>query len=169
MSGNAKDSGVSRSADGEQGGDGGGGRGDSEPRTKKQHETDEELYQKAASLVFGGGLYSKLLRYAGPEGIAHLRGDRKWRKAMDELPADDLRELKLPVVTRPDDVDLALLRQLLTEPTSATLMGKPSGPWTLNELGWNPLLQVAVDKLYHLLSSGCVGSGTHFTSGEKWW
>lgn len=33
----------------------------------------------------------------------------------------------------------------------------------------NPLLRVTVDKLHHLLSSGGVGSGAHFTSGEKWW
>ena len=129
-----------------------GGRGaDSEPETKKQRlaathgeksvETDEELYQKALSLVFGGELYFKLLQYAGPEGIAHLRGDRKWRKAMDELSADDLRALRLPVVERPDDVDLTLLRQLLTEPASSANAGRKSGCWTLNELGWKTLLR----------------------------
>ena len=109
MSGRAKTSAVSRSAVGEGGGDGGDGRGDSEPKTKKQRlaaatsseksvATDDGFYQKAVSLVFGGELYFKLLQYAGPEGIAHLRGDRKWRKAMDDLPADDLRALDLPVV-----------------------------------------------------------------------
>ena len=33
----------------------------------------------------------------------------------------------------------------------------------------NPLLHVAVDKLYHLLSSGGVGNGAHFKDGESWW
>ena len=143
MSGKAKTSGVSRSAVGD---DHDHDRGDSEPKTKKQRlltaaasdqnaETEEDLYQKAVSLVFGGELYAKLLRYAGPEGIAHLRGDRKWRMAMDELPADDLRLLDLPVVERPDDVDLTLLRQLLTEPAPTALMGRASSSWTLNELG----------------------------------
>ena len=141
MSGKAKTSGVSRSAVGDDH-----DRGDSEPKTKKQRlltaaasdqnaETEEDLYQKAVSLVFGGELYAKLLRYAGPEGIAHLRGDRKWRMAMDELPADDLRLLDLPVVERPDDVDLTLLRQLLTEPAPTALMGRVSSSWTLNDLG----------------------------------
>ena len=143
MSGKAKTSGVSRSAVGD---DHDHDRGDSEPKTKKQRlltaaasdqnaETEEDLYQKAVSLVFGGELYAKLLRYAGPEGIAHLRGDRKWRKAMDELPADDLRGLHLPVVKRPDDVDLTLLRELLTEPAPTALIDQASGSWTLNELG----------------------------------
>ena len=151
MSGKAKTSGVSRSAVGD-GGGGAGGRGDSEPKTKKQRlsvaagseksvETDEELYQKAVSLVFGGELYSKLLQYAGPEGIAHLRDDRKWRKAMDELPVDDRKGLNLPVVERPDDVDLTLLRQLLTEPASTAHAGRKSGCWTLSELGWKILVR----------------------------
>ena len=151
MSGKAKTSGVSPSAVGD-GGGGAGGRGDSEPKTKKQRlsvaagseksvETDEELYQKAVSLVFGGELYSKLLQYAGPEGIAHLRGDRKWRKAMDELPVDDRKGLNLPVVERPDDVDLTLLRQLLTEPASTAHAGRKSGCWTLSELGWKILVR----------------------------
>ena len=162
MSGKAKTSGVSRSAVGDDN-----DRGDSEPKTKKQRlltaasvqnaETEEELYQKAIALVFGGELYAKLLRYAGPEGIAHLRGDQKWRKAMDDLPADDLRALKLPVVERPDDVDLTLLRQMLTEPISSAYPGQDSG-WTLSELGWkilvkSPLTSNAV--IEGMISSDC--------------
>lgn len=147
MSGKAKSSGVSRSAGGEGGGDGRGDRGDSEPKTKKQRliaagsdqntETEEELYQKAVALVFGGQLYFKLLQYAGRDGIRHLRGDRHWRKAMDELPADDLRQLKLPAVPRPSDIDLSLLRSLLTVKTSA---GDGCSGWTLNDLGWEVLV-----------------------------
>ena len=168
MSGRAKASGVSRPTTDGGTNDDDRGRGDSEPKTKKQrlldqkeadeqNETDEELYQKAVALVFGGELYAKLLQYAGPEGIAHLRGDRHWRKAMDGLPADDLRALELPVAARPDDVDLALLRKMLTEPASAGLIGQTFGCWTLNELGLkilavSPLTSNAV--VIDLINSG---------------
>lgn len=119
-----------------------------EPETKKQrlltktctnaadhpHETDEELYQKAVSLVFGGELYAKLLSYGGPEAIAHFRDDDKWRRAMDELSEADKKALGLPSVPRPSDMDLTLLRGLLTESISSPYAGKGAG-WTLNALG----------------------------------
>ena len=139
-------SGVSRSAAG-----GDDGRGDSEPKTKKQrladqasmaehqNETDEELYQNAVSMVFGGDLYSNLLGYVGAEGIAHLRGDRKWRKAMDALPPDELQALKLFSVPRPSTVDLSILRKLLTEPVSES-PGKESLGWTFNDIAWSVLV-----------------------------
>lgn len=130
-------SGVSRLAAG-----GDGGRGDSEPKAKKQRltaetkeETEEELYQMAVAMVFGGELYAKLLQYAGEEGIAHLRGDRQWRRAMDDLPIDNMKELKLPVVPRPSDLDLRALRVLLTEPNKSHHTGRDFG-WTFNTLGW---------------------------------
>ena len=142
MSGKGCASGVFRSAAIH-----GGGRGDSEPKTKKQRlfaeakeETDEELYQKAISMVFGGELYAKLLRYAGADGIRQFRGDRHWRRAMDELPADDLRALSLPSVPHPSQLDLSLLRKLLTKPVSM-LPGKKSLGWTLNDLGWKTLVR----------------------------
>ena len=130
---------VSRTA----AGGGGRGHGSSEPKTKKQrlvadaadkNETEEELYQKAVSLVFGGELYAKFLTYAGPEGIAYLRGDRRWREAMDELSADDKKVLNLPSVPRPTDLDLRMLRTLLTEPMVSPHTGRRSG-WVFNELG----------------------------------
>lgn len=94
---------------------------------------EEGPYQKSVALVFGGALYSKLLGFAGPEGIAHFRGDEKWRRAMDRLPAKELRELKLPVVSRPIDGDLTRLRHMLTEPAENAMRGQ-SG-WSLNWLG----------------------------------
>ena len=134
-------SGVSRSAAG-----GDGGRGGSEPKTKKQrlsaeaqNDTDEELYQKAVSLVFGGELYAKLLKYAGLDGIRHLRGDQHWRRAMDELPADDLRALGLPSVPHPSQLDMSLLRDFLTKPVDAAHSSAGSC-WALNDLGIEVLL-----------------------------
>ena len=106
---------------------------------QQQNETDEELYQQAVSMVFGGELYSKLLGYAGPEGIRYLRGDQRWRRSMDELPADDLRGLGLPSVPRPSQLDLFLLRNFLTKPVGAS-PGSPSSCWALNDLGIEVLL-----------------------------
>jgi len=94
----------------------------------------ENEYQKAASLLFGGELYVKLLEYSGPEGIMLLRDDRQWRSAMDSLPAEDLHTLDLPVVPRPQsDVDLFLLRSFLTDPVMSKHTGERCG-WKLNDL-----------------------------------
>ena len=127
------------------------GHENSEPKTKKQrlltntnsadqYETDEELYQKAVSLVFGGELYAKLLSYGGPEAIAHFRDDDKWRRAMDDLSEADKKALKLPSVPRPSDMDLTLLRGLLTEPISSPHTGR-RGAWALNTLGRMALVE----------------------------
>lgn len=139
MSSSGAATGASRSAGG---GNGGGSPGNSEPKTKKQrlatsehkHETDEELYQNAVALVFGGELYAKLLSYGGEEAIAHFRDDYRWRTAMDELSEADKKALELPSVPRPSDMDLTLLRALLTEPISSPHTGG-SGTWALNKLG----------------------------------
>ena len=93
----------------------------------------ENSYQSAANLLLGGELYAKLLGYTGREGISHLRGDQLWRKAMDSLPAKDLRALGIPVVPRPNELDLFLLRSLLTEPVVSLHTGKCTG-WKLNDL-----------------------------------
>ena len=146
------------------------GRGDdsdAEPKTKKQRlagasaapESEEDLHQKAVSLVFGGELYSKLLGYGGQEAILHLRDDDQWRKAMDELPADDLKSLKLPVVRQPSDTELFLLRGLLTKPleASSTLPNTKLG-WTLSDVGRRTLATspLASNKmLQNLVQSGC--------------
>ena len=139
MSDGTSASAVSRSA----AGGGGRGHGTSEPKTKKQrlvadagdqNVSEEDLYQKAVSLVFGGELYAKFLGYAGLEDIGHLRDDRRWREAMDELSADEKKVLKLPSVPRPSDLDLRLLRTFLTEPNISPQMGRRSG-WAFNTLG----------------------------------
>ena len=143
MSDDTSASAVSRSA----AGGGGRGHGTSEPKTKKQrlvadagdqNETDEVLHQKAVSLVFGGELYAKFLKYAGPEGITYLRDDRRWRKAMDELSADEKKVLNLPSVPRPRDLDLRMVRALLTEPNVSPHTGRRSG-WIFNKLGYKVL------------------------------
>ena len=146
------------------------GRGDdsdAEPKTKKQRlsaasaapESEEDVHQKAVSLVFGGELYSKLLGYGGKEAILHLRDDDQWRKAMDELPADDLKSLDLPVVPRPSDAELFVLRGLLTKPleASSALPNTKLG-WTLSDLGCKTLATspLASNKmLQNLVQSGC--------------
>ena len=113
---------------------GGGSRGNSDPSATTKPDEIENNNQIAANLLLGGELYSKLLGYAGRQGIAHLRDDRLWRKAMDSLPANELRALGMPVVPRPSDLDLFLLRSLLTEPVVSPRTGKGKG-WKLNDLG----------------------------------
>ena len=121
------------------------GRGDpdAEAKTKKPSaapEIEEDTYQKAVALVFGGELYSKLLGYGGQEAILHFRGDPTWRKAMDELPADELKSLKLPVVGQPNDAELYILRRLLTKPLEASSsLPKTKLGWTLSDLGCRTL------------------------------
>ena len=146
------------------------GRGndsDAEPKTKKQRlsdasaapESQEDLHQKAISLVFGGELYSKLLGYGGQEAIRHFRGDRIWRKAMDELPADVMKSLKIPVVSRPSDAELFLLRGLLTKPLVApSALPNTKLGWTLSDLGRRTLACSPLTSnkmLQNLVQSGC--------------
>jgi len=112
---------------------GDGGRpGSSGPSAAKPGE-GENSYQTAANLLLGGELYAKLLGYTDRQGIAHLRDDQLWRKAMDSLPANELRALGMPVAPRPNDHDLFLLRALLTEPVVSLRTGKDIG-WKLNDL-----------------------------------
>lgn len=146
------------------------GRGndsDAEPKTKKQRlagasaapENEEDQRQKAVSMVFGGELYAKLLGYGGREAILHLRDDDQWRKAMDELPADDLKSLKLPVVPRPSNFELSLLREILTGPLKApSALPNTKLGWTLSDLGRRTLANspLASNKmLQNLVRSGC--------------
>ena len=146
----------------------GAGRGDdsdAEPKTKKQRlagasasaENEEDRHQKAISLVFGGELYSKLLGYGGKEAILQMRGDDQWRKAMDELPTDDLKGLKLPVVPRPSDAELVLLRGLLTKPLESPSALNIKLGWTLSDVGRGTLAfsPLASNKMLHNLVKAC--------------
>ena len=112
---------------------GGGCRGSSEPIATTTKPGEVENNQTAANLLLGGELFAKLLGYTGRQGIAHLRDDRLWRKAMDSLPTKDLCALDIPVVPRPNELDLFLLRSLLTEPVVSLHTGKRTG-WKLNDL-----------------------------------
>lgn len=104
---------------------------ESTDKLPNENESDD---QKAKDLLFGGELYVKLLGYAGREGVAQCRDDRCWRMAMDALPDAELRALELPVVPSPKtDLDLFLLRSLLTEPVISKRTGKTCG-WKLNDL-----------------------------------
>ena len=135
---------------------GGGCRGNSDPSAAKP-DAVEENHQTAVDLLFCGELYAKLLGYAGRQGIMYLRDDQLWRKAMDLLPAKDLSALGIPVVSRPNELDLFLLRSLLTKPVVSLRTGKDIG-WKLNDLGTRILASspLASDEmLQSLVYPGC--------------
>ena len=117
----------------------------------------EDNRQTAVDLLFGGELYAKLLGYTGRQGIMYLRDDQLWRKAMDSLPAKDLSALGIPVVSRPNELDLFLLRSLLTEPVVSLHTGKGIG-WKLNDLGTRILASSSFasdEMLQSLVYPGC--------------
>lgn len=115
---------------------------------------DQMSGASATDLLFGGELYADLLGFAGPEAIAHIRDDREWRRAMDELPDGNKKKLGLPVlrVPRPSVEDRRLLRELLTEPVRGTAESGTAGEegdagaatrvgWKFNELGLQVLAE----------------------------